>query len=185
MTRRIGSTGRFGNRPHPAEGPSTGPVAPCLGRVGRCRASIRPRRRPNAAPALALGVILAAAGCATVPGADLAGTRWQAVRIAGADTAPQVESTLAFEADSTINGSGGCNAFRGEVVFGAENALSVDRVAGTQRACPEPAMEQELRFLRALTDVDRYARENGMLVLYDADGAPVLRMRRAGRGAGA
>lgn len=180
MTRRIGSTGRLGIRPHPAEGASAGAVSPCRGRAGRRRASGRPRRRPSTGPALALGVVLVVAGCATAPGADLAGTRWQAVRIAGVDAAPQVESMLTFEAGSAINGSGGCNAFRGEVLFGPDNALSVERIAGTQRACPEPAMEQELRFLRALTDVDRYARENRMLVLYDADGAPVLRMRRAG-----
>lgn len=132
------------------------------------------------AAALALG----AAGCAAVPGADLADTRWQAERIAGRDAAPSVQTTLRFDADAAITGTGGCNAFRGEVLFGPGNALSVDRIAGTQRACPEPAMEQELRFLQALTSADHYDRENGMLVIFNGEGAPVLRFGRLAEATG-
>lgn len=133
--------------------------------------------RPPAIVALAVGLALLTA-CGG-PGRELQATRWQAVEIAGAPAAATDPPMLSFAEAGAVSGTGGCNAFRGEARFEAGGGLSFDRLAGTQRACPEPAMRQELRFLQALTTVERYAVTGDRMRLFGEGEAPVLVFRRA------
>ncbi len=68
----------------------------------------------------------------------------------------------------------------GEVRFGEDGSLSIERMAGTQRACPEDQMRQELTFLQALTSVRRYDLDGDRMRLYGGGDAPLIRLVRAG-----
>lgn len=124
----------------------------------------------------AFGLLAACGG----PGSELEATRWQAVEIDGVAVAIDPAPMLSFAEPGVMNGSGGCNAFRGEVTFQEDGRLSVDRMAGTQRACPEDQMRLELTFLQALTAVERYDLEGDRMRLYGAGDAPLIRLVRAG-----
>ncbi|NJO71663.1 MAG: META domain-containing protein [Oscillatoriales cyanobacterium RM1_1_9] len=62
--------------------------------------------------------------------------------------------TLSF-AEGRIAGSSGCNRYM--AAYEVEgNRLKVDTPAGTLKACPEPIMGQESKFLAALTHIQNY-----------------------------
>jgi heat shock protein HslJ len=58
--------------------------------------------------------------------------------------------TLNFGADGKLSGSAGCNRF--QATYETEgNTITIGPAAATRRMCPEPVMEQENAFLKALT----------------------------------
>jgi heat shock protein HslJ len=64
------------------------------------------------------------------------------------------ELTAEFS-DGRISGSGGCNRFNGGYQTQGEQ-LSIDPLASTFKACEQPIMEQETRYLKALQAAQRY-----------------------------
>jgi heat shock protein HslJ len=107
---------------------------------------------------------------------SLAGTSWQATGInngkeavVGMDGTEQV--TLAFGADGTVSGSGGCNTYSGPFTTTGTDQLTIGTLASTMMACEEPAMETEQMFFAALGNVATYQIEGTTLTLRDADGA--------------
>jgi heat shock protein HslJ len=84
-------------------------------------------------------------------------TQWQLVSMAGkppiADSKPP---TLNFSGKS-VSGSGGCNRLIGQFTVDG-NSLSInEQMASTMMACPEALMEQEQKFVKALTTAREYA----------------------------
>jgi heat shock protein HslJ len=135
-------------------------------------------RSPMRAALLALPVL---AACATEPmmtasapaGPALADTTWMLESV-GADAPPSAVS-LNFTADR-VSGEAPCNRYMGGYVqTGA--ALEIGPVAATRRACPHLAAED--RFFGALTDVASAEVAGEVLILRNAEGAELMRFRRA------
>lgn len=104
--------------------------------------------------------------------AALVGPRWAVEGVPGA-----TEAHLVFTADGAVYGSGGCNRLRGGYRTRGADGLELGPLATTMMACPSPADAAERRVLDALGAVRRWRLEGGVLVLMDAGGAPLLRLR--------
>jgi len=96
---------------------------------------------------------------------DLYGPEWVLVRI-GQDirTRDASRATLTFDA-GRVTGNGGCNGFFGTVTGEAPGKLGFSAMGTTMRACPEPDMDFERRYLRALAGGSNYSFIAGRLVL--------------------
>jgi heat shock protein HslJ len=108
---------------------------------------------------------------------SLAGSRWQVNGFNNgrqAVVSPLVGSSLdlAFSPADRVSGSAGCNRFTATTQENGSSLLITAPVV-TRRFCPEPAglMEQERRFLEALTTVTTARIEGRRLELRRADGA--------------
>lgn len=111
------------------------------------------------------------------PAADpaaLVGPRWAVQGVPGA-----TEAHLVFTADGAVYGSGGCNRLRGGYRTTGADGLELGPLASTMMACPSPADEAERHVLDALGAVRRWRVEGGVLLLMDAGGATLLRLRAA------
>jgi heat shock protein HslJ len=104
------------------------------------------------------------------------GRTWIAVEVAGQPVAPGVESNLVVAPDGKVSGNTGCNGYFGSVII-AGQAMSFGNLGATKIACPEPAMGQEKRLLRALDGTRGYLVENDSLLLLDGAGAALVRFR--------
>jgi len=129
---------------------------------------------------------LSLAACATPPMADdgtlprhaLVGTSWLAQAIDGSAVDPAVRSTVTFQREDQVIGSGGCNRYFGRLGLSG-STLSVSDVGNTRMMCsPVPVMEQEQRFLAALQAAVAWRREGDTLVLLDLAGRERLRLVR-------
>ncbi|WAL62021.1 META domain-containing protein [Thermocoleostomius sinensis] len=65
-----------------------------------------------------------------------------------------IELTADF-ADGRVTGSGGCNRFMGGYELDGDR-LTISPLASTFKACEEPIMSQEIRYLNALQGAQRY-----------------------------
>lgn len=105
--------------------------------------------------------------------------RWLAEDIGGGGVIDRLQSVLEIAADGQVSGSGGCNRIAGRArIEGA--TVSFGQVASTRMACTPAAMNQEQKFLAALSEargwrVDDLRRK---LVLSDATGRPVMVLAR-------
>ena len=108
--------------------------------------------------------------------ADLEGTSWRAEIITGQPVADGVETTLRFEPDGKVAGTGGCNRFFGPVEI-AGDVVTFGPVAATRMACPEPQSAQELRFFAALEAAERLTIDaDGQLLLHGTAGGEPTRL---------
>jgi heat shock protein HslJ len=103
---------------------------------------------------------------------SLAGTEWVLRQWTVREPAvadPRI--TIRFKAGS-VAGTSGCNTFTAPVGPGdAPLSVKVGELVTTRRACPEPAMAVETRFVRTLQAVDGYGFLLGQLALsYQLDG---------------
>jgi heat shock protein HslJ len=85
------------------------------------------------------------------------------------------ELTAEFSGDR-ISGSGGCNNFFGSYQT-TGNTLSIGALGSTRKACPEPIMNQEAKYLSALQGAERYEVDaQGLQIFYKTEkGSGVLR----------
>jgi heat shock protein HslJ len=96
---------------------------------------------------------------------------------------PGTEVTATFADDGTLTGSSGCNDYR--ATYTADGgAIEIGALAGTRKACPEPAgvMEQEQAYLEALALAARYQVEGLNLTLLRPDGTIAATFTRAAGG---
>jgi putative lipoprotein len=121
-----------------------------------------------------LRTILIATGLmVTIHGVDandagLVGTSWRAETIVGRPVIDIAASTLTFETDGKVHGSGGCNRYFGPVNVDGER-LAFGLLGATQMACPEAIMDQEMRFFEALGSAERWeVNEHGLLLVHSA-----------------
>ncbi|MGB0949016.1 MAG: META domain-containing protein [Marinirhabdus sp.] len=74
--------------------------------------------------------------------------------------------TINFSAlDKSVRGTTGCNSYFGSYRLDLY-ALSLNDIASTEKACEEPIMNNENKFLQALNNVGSYALQQDKLVLY-------------------
>ena len=97
--------------------------------------------------------------------ANLAGTSWKGVRIAGDRVPDSIDVNLTFDTDGRLNGSSGCNRYFASYTLD-DQQLEVSQIGGTRRMCPELEMLAERRFLDALGKTEGWAMRNGELVLF-------------------
>ncbi len=126
--------------------------------------------------AIAVAAIVAGSAIAqSAPQTSPAG-KWQATEINGATVATDVQSTLEIAEDGKSTGSGGCNNFTGMAEFSI-TAIAFGPLAGTKKACPEPAMKQEADFHKALEQVKAWKFEQpNHLLLLDGDNKVVVKL---------
>lgn len=105
--------------------------------------------------------------------AQLAGPEWQLRELGpGAAVPDGLRITIAFEG-GRVAGSGGCNVYFGSVDSKGPGELAFSATGTTMKACPEPAMEFERRYLATLARASRYSFHGGRLVLgCDTGGGP-------------
>jgi heat shock protein HslJ len=135
------------------------------------------RRHLNATPprysvaAVALGVLMATAGCAAADEPDqpgLTGTTWRAETIMGRPVIDASASTVTFEADGRVHGGGGCNRYFGSSTIDGEQ-VSFGALGSTKMACAPAMMDQEARFFQALEAAQRWSLdEHGLLLIHSA-----------------
>ncbi len=104
-----------------------------------------------------------------------AGTTWLVEDIAGKGVLDIVQTTLAFDEDGGVHGSGGCNRFTGTLSVN-ESGMTMGPFAVTPRMCPPAVMNQEAAFLRALEEARSVYVEEPFLYLSDESGLPLLRL---------
>ena len=107
--------------------------------------------------------------------AGLIGPTWVAEDIAGKGVIDNLQSTITFAADGTVQGNGGCNRFHGRYT-GEGQKLTLGQLARTSRACLPAIGEQDQRFYQALDKTRGYRIEKGLLVLLDSHDQPTMRL---------
>lgn len=107
--------------------------------------------------------------------AALEGAEWRLVELGREQPLPDgVEITISFGEDR-VAGHGGCNDYFGSVSSRAPGELAFSATGTTMRACPEPAMGLEQRYLSALAAASAYRFHGGRLVLgCTTDEGPVV-----------
>lgn len=118
-------------------------------------------------------------GCGGEPMEQLTGPDWRIEDIAGGGVIDASAITLSVGEDGHVSGSAGCNRYMGQLTLQAEGGLGFGPLASTQMACAPALMEQERRFLQALSGAVRFEIDaEGALVFYDQAGTALVRARR-------
>ena len=90
------------------------------------------------------------------------------------------ELTATFADDESVSGSSGCNTYTAEFTTD-KGAIQIQDVAGTEKACAEPAgvMEQEATYLALLPSVVKFRLDGNALELFDVDRKRLVAFTRA------
>lgn len=112
------------------------------------------------------------------PVPDIVG-EWLLEDIDGRGVIDNLNTPFIITADSKVNGHAGCNRFFGTAEI-TGSLIAIGPTMTTKMACPPAIMEQEQRFFRALDKIERWERENGLLLLKDGAGETLLRFAPAG-----
>jgi heat shock protein HslJ len=103
--------------------------------------------------------------------ADLAGREWRLWRINGEPPPVGDHVPTLTVADAAVSGLGGCNRYSGTLTPGeGVGEIEIGRLASTRRACPEPWMSLEQRYLTVLGQAARFGFRAGRLVITHRDG---------------
>jgi heat shock protein HslJ len=95
---------------------------------------------------------------------DLIGV-WLLEDLGGRGVMDIVQTTIEFDADGGVRGSGGCNRFTGSYTF-TDGVLELGPLASTKRLCPEAVMNQEDGFHRALGSIGRVEMDGPSLLIH-------------------
>ena len=82
----------------------------------------------------------------------LAGKTYGLTDLNGAPILADTNLTVTFNADGTLNGSGGCNSYNGRYTATADGLITVSELSLTNALCASPpgVMEQEGAYINAL-----------------------------------
>ncbi|TET34268.1 MAG: transporter substrate-binding domain-containing protein [Anaerolineales bacterium] len=103
------------------------------------------------------------------PAADLIGPTWVLKEYTPLDglvteALDDPESTVIFDLNDMVSGSGGCNTYSGTFLSDGE-IIDIEIESVTKLVCEQPIMDQELMFLQLLDEVEEY------LIQITADGS--------------
>ena len=107
---------------------------------------------------------------------ELAGD-WLLEDLGGRGVMDMVQTTLVFDGEGRVSGSGGCNRYTGSYTF-TDGELSFGPLAGTKMMCPEAVMDQEDRFHKALGAIDRVAVDGPFLLIHAGGSDAPLKFTR-------
>lgn len=102
---------------------------------------------------------------------------WLLEDLGGRGVMDMVQTTLVFDGEGRVSGSGGCNRFTGSYTF-TDGELSFGPLAGTKMMCPEAVMDQEDRFHMALGAIERVAVDGPFLLIYAVGSEAPLKFTR-------
>lgn len=105
--------------------------------------------------------------------AELVGA-WLLEDLGGRGVVDMVQTTIVFDGEGMVSGSGGCNRFTGGYTF-ADGTLEFSPLAATKMMCPEAVMGQETAFFVALGEVEQVAVDDPYLLIYFAGSEQPLR----------
>ena len=110
---------------------------------------------------------------------ELLGTAWLAEDIDGHGVIDRARSTLEFPKTDQVAGLAACNRYFGSVSLTGDT-IAVGNLASTRRMCPESLMEQEQRFMAALSKANRLELTHAgqILLIYANNPTPTLRFSR-------
>lgn len=107
---------------------------------------------------------------------SLIGPAWLAEDIGGRGVIDRAQTTMTFDVEGQVTGSGGCNRYFGPVSIEG-NAISFGSLGATRKACVPALMDQEQRFFGALamTRSYRFEQPGHKLVFLSEEGTPLIR----------
>ena len=129
--------------------------------------------------AVLMGGLLLLSGCTATtpePTAPPVGS-WRGVAVQDTTGMREVSEkvTLLFDGkDNRLSGYDGCNQLMGTITWGADNKVGFSQVGNTKKRCepnPTPA-----NFYSLLGSVSHYDYASGLLILSDAQGAPLMHL---------
>ncbi|WIY82783.1 META domain-containing protein [Propionimicrobium sp. PCR01-08-3] len=134
-------------------------------------------------PAAVLASVLLFTGCAVTPtpfdrtslpgdggASGLVGPTWVLDELNDEPAVEDASTTLTFNEDGTLGGSGGCNGYGGNYTLDGDQ-LGISGLISTMMACPGPIMPQENAFMDALPRTTKFAIVDDQLTLYEQDRA--------------
>lgn len=91
---------------------------------------------------------------------------WLLEDLAGTGVIDNLQTTIKFEKEGSLGGSGGCNRYFASYELKG-NQIKIGTIGATQKACPPAIMDQESRFLKALGEAYRvrFDEEKGWLFI--------------------
>jgi putative lipoprotein len=113
--------------------------------------------------------------------ASLSGTSWLAENIGGREVIDDAQTTITFEVEGRVAGSGGCNRYFGTVTIEEDGITFSNKLGSTMMACAPVLMDQERRFFDALSATRSYRFDDPghKLVFLGEDGALLVRFSQA------
>lgn len=111
--------------------------------------------------------------------ASLSGTSWRLEDLGGAGVIDRVEATLEFAVDGRVAGRGSCNRYFGSVTITGQT-IAFGQIGSTKMACPPAVADQEDKFIKALSQAQRFEIRDTMLMISYAGSEKPLRFVRTG-----
>ncbi|MCA9875196.1 MAG: META domain-containing protein [Anaerolineales bacterium] len=112
----------------------------------------------------------------SAPANPLLNTNWSVATINLQAVLPANQPLTLNFADTTVNGSGGCNTYNGPYRLSGSN-LTIGPLAGTQALCGNESLDQqEAAYVNALQSTASYVLSGDMLILRNAANAEVMRL---------
>ena len=111
----------------------------------------------------------------------LAGTTWVAEDIDQQGVIDNLQSRLQIVSTAEVAGHGGCNSYHGPAELASATSLRFGLFATTRMMCAPAVMDQERKFLDALSRAHSARTENELLFLLDESGVAILRFSRVTR----
>jgi heat shock protein HslJ len=106
------------------------------------------------------------------------GTSWVLQDLGGAGVIDAARATLEFPEAGRVAGRGSCNRFFGSVEI-SDDRISFSQLGSTEMACIGAAMDQEIKYLKALQSAERYTLAERSLQIYVKGMDKPLGFRRA------
>jgi len=107
----------------------------------------------------------------------LTGSEWKPLRMGALEVPTESSAFVQFRSQGRLVGFTGCNRMFAEYEA-SDGTIFVGPVAATRMACAESVMRRESALAAALENARTYRRAGVSLVLFDADGEPILEMRQ-------
>jgi heat shock protein HslJ len=86
---------------------------------------------------------------------------------------PNVQVTAIFDEHGKLSGHGGCNSYFAQ--YSVEgNKIEIGPIGSTRMACPQPVMDQETAYFRALESAATFKIEGSRLMLRTAEDASAV-----------
>ncbi len=115
--------------------------------------------------ALILGVFVLTVVACGGDSVGLSDQTWTLTEVDGTSAVPTAIATLTFDADGTLSGNTGCNAFTTSYEADGSSLTIVQPVAATLRACEEPVMTQETALFEAFAGTKEFSISGSSLEL--------------------
>jgi heat shock protein HslJ len=118
---------------------------------------------------LALSSIKEAPAAVPVPAKTatlgLDGSEWLLEDLGGLSVIENIQATLTFPEAGKVAGNGSCNRFFGPAVVNGDS-IKLGPLGSTRMMCPEPVMNQEMKYVNALQAAERFEWKDPYLLIY-------------------